>query len=131
MTANHATKINEAMLCNHQLRGRDNDNSKSSKESDKGDKGVGPPCKKGAMEQWPWGDIGGYIGEHRCQFREGGWRKVMEGVCNRGGGGSCIDISDVVNGTLASTSNDIENADGGASDGYHTMIVRPKHFGPG
>jgi hypothetical protein len=39
MTANRATKINEATLCNNQLSGGDDDNSKSDKEGDKGDEG--------------------------------------------------------------------------------------------
>jgi hypothetical protein len=39
MTANRATKISEATLRNNQLSGGDDDNSKSDKEGDKGDKG--------------------------------------------------------------------------------------------
>ncbi len=39
MTANRMTKISEATLHNNQLSGCDNNNSKSDKEGDKGDKG--------------------------------------------------------------------------------------------
>ncbi len=57
--------------------------------------GVGPSCEKRAMEQWPWGDIGG-LGNVVASSGRVGDARLWRVVHNHGGGSSCVDVDNDV-----------------------------------